>query len=292
MEDIIDTHIHLSRHYGGGLPNGWHPNEPEGFHRDWTEADYIESMSKTEFKVKAAVFVECCNQPALEEAKWVLSMVDDPNSIVAAMTVNICVQKGAEEVNSFLDQLRGDDGKLPKGVKGARMVFMATDNNAPDACLEPAFLEGLEALNKAGLLWEFCCNPSMAPNLSTCCAKFPEMTFIIDHLAHNGNDGGEMEKWGPAIDELGKLPNVYAKMGAVEQWDVPNPEDYMDRAIQAFGFDRILYESNWFVDQAMGHSFDRTASLLKAACERSGATESDLRKVFADNARKVYTLDV
>ena len=49
------------------------------------------------------------------------------------------------------------------------------------------------------------------------------MTFIIDHLAHNGNNGGEMAKWGPAIDALGKLPNVYMKMGATEQWNVDNP---------------------------------------------------------------------
>ena len=54
-------------------------------------------------------------------------------------------------------------------------------------------------------------------------AKFPEMTFVIDHLAHNGNKGGEIEKWGPAIDSLGQLPNVYMKMGASEQWGVDNP---------------------------------------------------------------------
>ena len=32
--DVIDTHIHLSEHYKGGLPNGWHPNEADGFRRD------------------------------------------------------------------------------------------------------------------------------------------------------------------------------------------------------------------------------------------------------------------
>ena len=44
---------------------------------------------------------------------------------------------------------------------------------------------------------------AVAPNLPAVCAKFPGMLFVIDHLAHNGNDGGEMEAWGPAIDELG-----------------------------------------------------------------------------------------
>jgi len=291
-EKVIDTHIHLSKHYSGGLENIWHPHEAEGFQRDWTEDEYRAAVSKGSFSVKAAIYVECFNTPAVEEVKWVLKMIDDPESIVAAMSCNIYAQKGAAAVNEFLDALRADDGSLPKGLKGARYVFPATDNNAPDACLQPAFLEGLEALEKAGLLWEFCCNPTMAPNLAECCSKFPNMTFVIDHLAHNGNDGGEMENWGPAIDELGKLPNVFAKMGATEEWGVENHGEYMDRAIAAFGFDRILYESNWFVSEAMGDSYDKTANLLLAACKSAQASESDISNVFANNARKVYGLEV
>lgn len=290
--EIIDTHIHLSCHYSGGLPNEWLPSQPESFKRDWTEDDYRAAVAESGFNVKHAVFVECFNRPPEDEAKWVLGMIDDPNSMVCALTAQIYAQKGAAAVNEFLDLLRGPDGALPAGLKGGRLVFMASDNKAPDACLDPLFLEGLAALQKEGLHWEFCCQPSMAPNLATCCAKYPNMILIIDHLAHNGNDGGEMEKWGPAIDALGKLPNVYMKMGATEQWDVPNPEDYMDRAIAAFGFDRIIYESNWFVDIALGHSFARTLSMLLSACQRAGATKEDLRKVFADNARKVYRLSV
>jgi len=287
---VIDSHVHLSRHYSGGLKNEWQPDQAESFHRDFSEDDYIKSVQKGAFNVKAAVFVECFNRPPVAEAKWVLKMISDPKSVVVGLTAQICAQKGAAAVNEFLDQIRDKRGKLPKGLKGGRFVFMAWENKAPDACLDSAFLEGLAVLDKAGLLWEFAVHPFMAPNLAACCSKFPNMTFVIDHLAHNGNDGGEMEKWGPAIDALAKLPNVYAKMGAVEEWDVPNPGDYMDRTIAAFSFDRILYESNWFVSEAMGDTYDRTASLLKAACERAGATEADLYKVFAGNAIKVYSL--
>jgi predicted TIM-barrel fold metal-dependent hydrolase len=48
-------------------------------------------------------------------------------------------------------------------------------------------------------------------------------------------------------------------MGAVEEWGVEDPGAVMDRAIAAFGFDRVLYESNWFVSEAMGDE-----SLLRA----------------------------
>lgn len=292
QDPIIDTHVHFSRHYGGGLKNAWHPNEAEGFRRDWSEEDYLASVGKGQFKVKAAIFVECFNTPAVDEARWALKMVDDPSSVVAGVVAQVCAQKGADEVNRFLEQLRGADGSLPKGIKGARMVFQAMENKAADACLHHTFLEGLEALQKAGLHWEFCCNPFMAPNLAAVCEMLPDMVFVIDHLAHNGNNGGEMAKWGPAIDRLGKLPNAYMKMGAVEEWEVEDPGEYMDRAIKAFGFDRILYESNWFVSEAMGDVYDRTPTLLLKACERAGASEADLHKVFAGNARKVYKLDV
>lgn len=132
----------------------------------------------------------------------------------------------------------------------------------------------------------------MAPNLAQVIRKFPNMTFIIDHGAHNGNNGGEMENWGPAIDELGTLPNVYMKSGAVEEWDVEDPSAYMERLVNAFPFDRLLYESNWFVNEAMGDSYDRSAKLLHEACLKKGATDADLQNVFANNARRAYRLDV
>ena len=288
---VIDTHIHLNASFSGGLHNEWVAGEGEAFQRDWSETDLLASAAKGNIEIEAAVFVECFNRPPEEEAKWVQSMCDDPASKVTAFVAQIYVQKGKEAVDGFLSAVKGEDGSLPPGLKGARMVFPASDFNAPEACLDRKFLEGLEALQAAGLHWEFCVNPTMAPNLAECCAKFPDLTFVIDHLAHNGNDGGSLDLWGPAIDALGKLPNVYAKCGAVEEWGVPNPEAYMERAIAAFGFDRILYESNWFVSEAMGDDYAKTARMLQAACVAAGATELDLANVFRNNAKKVYRLE-
>jgi len=70
-----------------------------------------------------------------------------------------------------------------------------------------------------------------------------------------------------------------------------NVGDYIDRAISAFSFDRILYESNWFVNDAMGDHYDKTAMLLYDGCKRAGATPKDLRMVFHDNACKVQLGD-
>ena len=80
--EIVDTHIHLSHSYSGGLPNEWQPDEDEAFHRDFSELDYRAAVNRSGLRVAGAVFVECFNRPAMDEARWVLDMVDDPSSIV------------------------------------------------------------------------------------------------------------------------------------------------------------------------------------------------------------------
>ena len=41
--------------------------------------------------------MECFNEPALSEARWVLKMMDS-EPFLAGLVAQICVQKGAEEV--------------------------------------------------------------------------------------------------------------------------------------------------------------------------------------------------
>ena len=174
--------------YSDGLQNEWVPGESAAFQKDWSEADMIKSAAAGGIEIQSyvraharapappfwsvsltsssQVFLECFNRSPAEEAKWVQSMVDDPNSKCVAFAAQIYVQHGAAAVAEFLDAVKDESGALPSGLKGARMVFPASDNNAPDACLDATFYEGLAALQEAGLHWEFCCNPTMAPNLA------------------------------------------------------------------------------------------------------------------------------
>jgi len=115
------------------------------------------------------------------------------------------------------------------------------------------------------------------------------MTFILNHLGHNCG-GEDFATWAPAITELAKRPNVLAKLGASEEWQVADPGPFLDHAIEAFGYDRVLYESNWFVNQAMGHTFDETFNLVEDSCKRLGASEEQTNMVFVANAKRAYRL--
>lgn len=93
---------------------------------------------------------------------------------------------------------------------------------APDACLAPLYIQGLEALRDRGLLWEWCCKPEAIPSITKVCAQFPSMTFVLDHLGHNSG-GDDFETWGPALEALAANENVIAKLGAIEEWNVSDP---------------------------------------------------------------------
>jgi len=67
----------------------------EGYNNEWTEEKYKKELEEAACEVNKAVFVECHNTRrdgtggGFDEAKWVLAMAKDPNSIVAAVVAQI-----------------------------------------------------------------------------------------------------------------------------------------------------------------------------------------------------------
>ena len=122
------------------------------------------------------------------------------------------------------------------------------------------------------------------------------MTFILDHLGHlvlgvPGIKNYPFETWKKDITDLAAQGNVVAKLGDIEEWDVADPQPYLQHALKTFGFERCLYESNWFVNKAMGDMYDKTFLATLKACQELGATEEQLEMVFRGNAARVYSLN-
>jgi predicted TIM-barrel fold metal-dependent hydrolase len=314
---LLDSHVHLSLHRSGGLANLWIASEPAAFDRDWSCQDLAAAARAAGCALCGAVFVECSNDPPSAEAQWALGLCGG-KSVIRSVVAQVPCHRGAAAVRAALAPLRRADGSLPPELRAGRYVFMMMDAETETAgarglqpvpaCLRAPFLQGLEELHAQGLMWEFCCRPALAPAVAECCRRLPHVRFIIDHLAHNADTSArfgegdaarearlqrERREWAVAMRELGALPNVVAaKCGAVEQWGAEGADAaaMLDVAVQAFGFDRLLFESNWFVGEALGRPYDDAAQLLLQACLRAGATPRDLRSVFHDNALRVYEI--
>ena len=120
------------------------------------------------------------------------------------------------------------------------------------------------------------------------------MVFVLDHLLHNSagdTSANDFESWSVNIAKLAReIPNSYCKIGAVEEWGCGDPCKYLEFAIETFGYDRVLYESNWFVSKIFGSKYDDTAKLIYKVLLSRKASRSEIENVFYQNAKKVYNL--
>jgi hypothetical protein len=67
------------------------------------------------------------------------------------MEANIPVPRGAAAVKTFLNSLRDNSGKLPRALKGGRVVLLGNPMPPSDACLSPTYIEGLKELGAEGV---------------------------------------------------------------------------------------------------------------------------------------------
>lgn len=79
----------------------------------------------------------------------------------------------------------------------------------------------------------------------------PDMRFVVDHIAKPLIAAREMEPWAARLAELAKRPNVYCKLSGMvteADWTGWKPEDlkpYVDRVLELFGKDRVMFGSDW-----------------------------------------------
>lgn len=292
---VVDAHVHF--YDKSKVKISWIAGaerdfklEPGTMDRDWGEADLRKEQKQAadRYSVSAGVFVEVhVDKPSrLAEAKFALGLAADKESQIQGVVAAIPVPQGAEAVKAFLDALRVG-GKLPPGLKGGRVNLFGQPK---DVMLSEKYASGLNELTKNGLHWEWGCNPDYLPGVIATSKKFPGTRFVLCHLGMNGGLGclkGGLEEYKGYLDQLATCPNVYVKMGAIEEWNVKNPKPIIRHALKAFGFDRCIAEGNWFVAQGQyANSFDQLGAVL----QEMKAPEKARAAVYAKNAENVYRL--
>ena len=72
-----------------------------------------------------------------------------------------------------------------------------------------------------------------------------------------------------------------------ENWTADDLRPYFDTVIGAFGFDRLMFGSDWPVNTLAG-TYGRWVETVKAAV--ANASAEDQQKLFHDTAVRVYRL--
>ena len=179
----------------------------------------------------------------------------------------------------------------------------------------PTFLKGFAALADRGLTFDAYIYSNQLGDASVLAREYPETTIVLDHFAPlvgwlgpMGKSTGRSDqeraelfaRWSDDISELAVNPNVVAKLSglAFPMLGMPTARwarddvsaavaPLVEHTTKVFGSDRLMWGSNFPMDRAIA-DYPGLVGALVDILAPSG--EELLRKVFRDNAQKVYKL--
>jgi L-fuconolactonase len=281
---IVDSHVHL--YDPARLPYGWLARVPK-INRRFDLGDFDRCRGAVE--VDGIVFAEVAVDPGrhLDEAAWVQALADtDPR--LKGMVAHVPLEKGAAAAEADLERLRA----FPT-FRGVRRLI-ETEPADPGFCLEPGFLEAVRLLPRHGLTFDICVKHWQLVFGLELARRCPEVSFVLDHIGKPGIRHGLWEPWKTQMRELAELPNVVAvKVSGViteadhASWAREQVAPYVEHVIECFGFDRVMYGSDWTVSE-LTHEYPEWVAILDEVV--AGASEGEQRRFWRENAVRTYRL--
>ena len=277
---IVDTHVHLW--HPGQLRYPWLVQVP-ALNKPYLLKDY--TAAHGDLDIEAMVFVQCDTHPddGLKETTWVTSL-----SMAEPRIQGIVAWAPLEEgklVEPFVEKLAGNP--LVKGIR--RLIQSET----VDFCIQPAFVAGVKTLARHNLSFDICIFHPQLANAIQLVAQCPNVQFILDHIGKPDIKNQLFDPWKQELRTLSEFPNVYCKISGLTteadhtQWTSADLQPYIAHVIDCFGFDRIIYGSDWPVS-TQATDYRRWVDTLREAV--SGCSSEELTKLFRDNAIKFYRL--
>jgi predicted TIM-barrel fold metal-dependent hydrolase len=277
---IIDTHQHL-----------W---DPQVFKYSWLDSlptlnrrfdmkDYLHASAGT---VVESVHMEADVDDAfiLDENQHLLRVADDPENPLTAIVARACPGNPG-----FPDLLRKISAN--SRVKGIRRVL----HTQPDYVgQEPSFIDHVSSLAAYNLSFDICVLARQLPVAINLVSRCPKVTFILDHCGVPQVKERVLDPWRSHIAELAQAPNLYCKVSGIvayadpKQWVVDDLRPYVEHVLDSFGWDRVVFGSDWPVC-TLSASFQQWVDALKQITQRAG--EANQKKLFHDNAVRVYRLN-
>ena len=182
--------------------------------------------------------------------------------------------------------------------------------------LNQEFLEGYGILAKYNLSYDnYSPDHHRLPNLAKLGNAQPEVTIIVNHLGGRIDpdaSDNEFSAWKQNISAIANCPQALMKVGGAQQrvgsWEPPfhmhkrskpiGSEElcaklfpYYEYAIQAFGPDRCMFESNFPVDKE-GVSYRTLWNAFKIIAERMHLSDGDKDAIFRRTAANAYRLEL
>jgi predicted TIM-barrel fold metal-dependent hydrolase len=229
--------------------------------------------------VTGTVVVEASPWP--EDNQWLLDLAKE-NPLIVGVVGHL--EPGGQMFESHLRRFAKHT--LFRGIR----VDGKTMANGLSA---PAFIADLHRLADLDLELDAIGDNPLLSDLVTLSDRVPNLRIVVNHLPFDPpEDGPANNKVRSALGELGRRPQVYAKVSGVLRrinGRVPLEASFyrqpLDQLWDSFGIDRLVYGSNWPVSNLLAPY----AAVLKVVCEYFLAKGSEAsEKYFWKNSSAAY----
>lgn len=176
---------------------------------------------------------------------------------------------------------------------------------------QPSFRRGFPLLAARRLTFDSCLFHYQIPQLIRLARDFPETTIVLDHLGsplaigpYAGMQADALREWRPLLREISHCPNVVVKLGGQgmylagysfhEAAEPPSSDDLVaawgpliEEAIQLFGPERSMFESNFPVD-GLSCSYPVLWNAFKKMA--AGYSPTEQHAMFYGTANRTYRM--
>lgn len=310
--EIIDPHHHLWP-AGQGLP----------YQRDDLHRDVNCHVGRGAHKVIKTVFMECGSAydrsapehlRSLGETRYIADQaLSDPEPLMAGIVGHVDLRR--DDLDDLLDRHTEAGRGLFRGVRDAlsraeHPDAMMIPGQAPrDLYLDPDFRRGVRRLGERGLTYDSWHYHHQNREFLDLARATPGTTMVLDHFGTPigvGPYASQREeifaRWKTDIADIAALPNTVAKIGGLAMPDngfgwnsaerPPTSDEFLDQqsryylhAIECFGPERCMFESNFPVDR-LSVSYGVLWNAYKKLT--AGFSASERAALFSGTAARVY----
>ena len=176
-------------------------------------------------------------------------------------------------------------------LKGFRHILQG---EPAGTMLDERFLNGIQALQKTRFRYDILIFENQLHECVRLVNLFPEMHFVVDHIAKPVIKESSFEDWASSMEKLSNFPNLCVKLSGMvteADWDHWHAKDfipYLETCLEYFGADRLMIGSDWPVC-LLAAEYEEVIGIVEEFLEGLSKTEYD--DIMGETATKFYQLN-
>ena len=272
----IDSHHHFWKYHP--VKDAWISEDMNILQRDFLPADFLPIIQNS--GIDGVVMVQADQSEA------------ETNFLLECARSNDVFKGVVGWIDIASDQL---ENKLEKYqsellLKGFRHIVQA---EPPGFLASKKFVNGVKCLAKRGYTYDLLINEKQLEEAYTFLKEVSETAVVIDHISKPDIKSQSKSNWEYYMRKIAELPHVYVKLSGMvteadwSNWKTEDLRPYVDKCLEWFGPDRLMFGSDWPVCLLAGE-YDEVKNALEDCLKE--LTSEEVNKIMGGTAIQFYQL--